>query len=280
MGRWTERWANGWRPPSGWEPSWRSRGSSPAGLPLPRPLVVEGAAVVPVGPARFRVYEWVDLAPPLPPAVDAAVAAEAGRLLGRMHRLDLPAGDEVDPWYRSAPTTARFRELAAALAAAGDRWADPFAEVLGSAERLRPLVAGRPGPARVCHRDFDPQNVLPRTSDGSLVILDWENVGALAPDEELAAALLGWCSGGGVVEVDSMQAFLDGYRVGGGEAVIDPARSFSMAACTTLNFLAVMAEQALAHDEHRAFADDRLATLCGGALEQLSCAVEQLRDLV
>jgi aminoglycoside phosphotransferase (APT) family kinase protein len=135
------------------------------------------------------------------------------------------------------------------------------------------------GPARLCHRDIDPSNVMPLAGDGPYVVLDWENAGPLAADAELASALHIWCAGAGVVRLDSAQSFLEGYRAAGGDADLDPRRSWSMAVSTGVNFLSVMAEQAMADDEHRSFAEGQLHALCAGAFDEVLASIETLSPL-
>lgn len=251
-----------------------------AGIRLPRPvLTADGRAVVTVSGARYRAYEWVDLDPPTPRPAPPPRAAEAGDLLGRMHKLELPADGDVDEWYRVPAPAGELEALAERAVAEGRPWAEAFSRALPAVERLRAFVPDDPGRARLCHRDFEPTNILPSAGDGPYLALDWENAGPLAPDAELASALHLWSAGEGVVLRPSAQAFLDGYRSAGGDAQLDPGRSWSMTVCTGVNFLAVMAEQAMADDEHRAFAERQLHALCHGGFDEVLASIETLSPL-
>ena len=82
------------------------------GIPLPLPVLTPtGEAVARVGDRHARVYVWTDLARPVEPPADDRTAAEAGRLLGVLHRLALPSAEPDDPWYTQVPS-ARFLDLA------------------------------------------------------------------------------------------------------------------------------------------------------------------------
>jgi aminoglycoside phosphotransferase (APT) family kinase protein len=235
-----------------------------AGLALPRPVVHEGVAVVEVDGRRHRAYEWVDVLPELRPPVDEGVAADVGRILATVHQLPVPPEGAVDDWYTTAPSVDELGALADAAARRGAGWASALRAALPAVEGLLPCVSADHGPIVLAHGDLTPANVLP-VAGGGLVTLDWENVGPLPADEELAATVIAWCASEGRVATGPAAALLDGYRSAGGRAALDPARSCSMIVCTTLNYLRVVAEQALDDPEHRSFAEDRLAHLLGPA---------------
>lgn len=251
-----------------------------AGIPLPRPvLTADDRAVVSIDGTRYRAYEWAELDPATPRPATPGRAAEAGDLLGRLHRLGLPADGEVDDWYTTPAPASELSALGERAMAEGRPWADAFVAALPAVERLRPFVPDDHGPARLCHRDFEPTNVLPLAGDGPYVVLDWENAGPLPADAELASALHVWCGGQGAVRLDSAESFLESYRAAGGDAELDPDRSWAMTVSTAVNFLAVMAEQAMADDEHRDFAERQLGELCHGAFDDVLATIETLRPL-
>ena len=53
-----------------------------------------------------------------------------------------------------------------------------------------------------------------------------------------------------------------------------------MAACTAINFVAVMAEQALADDAHSAFAEATLHELLTRGVRELAGSIEDLRQVL
>jgi Ser/Thr protein kinase RdoA (MazF antagonist) len=249
-----------------------------AGIALPRPVVHDGVAVVVVDDRRYRAYEWADLAPPPPTPVTPELAAEAGQILGLIHGLPPEDAEDAGDWYTTAATAENLAEQAEASLAAGATWGPDLVASHPAADELRQFVAVDHGQLALCHRDFEPSNVMPSVSTGALVTLDWENVGPLAADEELGSALLAWCVGSGTGDWPAVASFLDGYRSAGGTASLRPDRSFSVAACTTLNFLRVMADQALLADEHLAFAETQLDAMLHGGLADLVAAIRALAD--
>ena len=128
-----------------------------AGIPLPAPVLTPaGEAVARIGSHLVRVYEWAELARPAEPPVGDRTAAEAGRLLGVLHSLALPATEPDDPWFSEVRPLTDWAALAERAAAAGTAWAGRLAS---SQERIAGLSASagtprRPGPRIVCHRDL------------------------------------------------------------------------------------------------------------------------------
>ncbi len=253
--------------------------ASKAGIPLPRPaLTSAGHAVAEVNSRLFRAYEWVDLAPPLEqPSV--AHAAEAGRILGTIHSLPLQTVQPVDSWYLTAPDADRWSGLIARAETAGADWLETLVMHLELLADLADFVRhAQSGPPVVCHRDFDPSNVIPDLS-GRLVTLDWENAGPLDPAAETAYALLAWTGTDGQPDDRSASAFLDGYTTASGTMPSLSRDSFSVAAATHLNFLAVMADQALDHGPHRSFAEMQVTRLLSGC-EQLVANTDRLVEVL
>ena len=208
------------------------------GIPLPKPVLTpDGRAVV----NGLRVYEWVDLAEVLHAPVSPSRAAEAGELLGRIHRLGVPSDGEPDPWYLTPPSREAWQQLLDDADSRGvdSPWIDEVREdlafLLEVGERYR--VEGFE-PLITCHLDFAPDNVRPGL-DGRLVVLDWENAGPLAPDGELAGALVDWTVGiDGTVDLEAARCLHQAY---GGDVEITP-QSFAMQVVTGLNYLRVLIE--------------------------------------
>jgi Ser/Thr protein kinase RdoA (MazF antagonist) len=270
-GRWAVKWQFPWAPA---DPRPADVGvqlaAAAAGIPLPRPVIApDGAAVVCVDGEFARVYEWADLAEPLAPPVPAATAAEAGRLLGLLHGLALePAGPE-DPWYTEVPGADYWRDLAGRALSAGAGWAPALSAaqslISGLSSQLAPPGEG---PRIVCHRDFNPDNVLP-AAGGRLMVLDWEDSGPLEPRRELGYAVFCWAAGQGSFDPAAARAFLASYASAtGAEPDLGPGL-FSTAIAAHLNVLRVMAEQALTEPEHRRHAEGFIASLLDHDLADL-----------
>src|SRR5215472_17551509 len=128
-GRWAVKWLFPWVPadPRPADVAFQLAAAA-AGIPLPCPvLTADGAAVAAAGGQPVRVYEWVDLGPPLATPVPPATAAEVGRLLGTLHALGLEAGEPEDSWYTRVQPDDYWDGLIARATAAGAPWAGQLA---------------------------------------------------------------------------------------------------------------------------------------------------------
>ncbi len=189
--------------------------------PLPR-RTPDGALLADVragsGAWQVRVHTWVDL---LPGPVSAA-PDQAAYLLGRLHALAIADDRPIDPWFAQAVPAERWDELASAAAHAAAPWAALLAQRVADLAATNELVlAGPTGPRTTCHRDFNPQNVLLGT-DGSAVVVDWENCGPAVAECELAGALAEF-----EVPLREVRGFLAAYELGGGPPVRLQPSSFA-----------------------------------------------------
>jgi Ser/Thr protein kinase RdoA (MazF antagonist) len=287
-GRWAVKWQFPWAPA---EPSPADVGvqlaAAAAGIPLPLPVLTPaGEAVVQAGGRHARVYEWADLGRPVEPPAGDRAAAEAGRLLGTLHRLALPPTGPDDPWYTALPAARDWAALAGRAAAASAAWAGDLATALEPIGRLSARLSARaagPPPAGqriVCHRDFSPANVVPADDGSHLVVLDWENAGPLDPRCELGCALFAWSAGHGQVSTSAIEALLDGYAAGSGTDPGLPPGMFVTAIAATLNFLYVMAEQAVTDPGHAGFAGQQVSGLLGQDLDDLAAFLDLAAGLL
>ena len=271
-----------------------------AGIPLPSPVTTpSGDAVVAIGGRHARVYQWADLGPAIEPPAGPEVAAEAGRLLGLLHALALPAGEPIDPWYTTPPTAGAWDRLAARAGAAGVPWAAGLAGVRPLIDELATLIVPSPGrPAVVCHRDFTPANVLPARPDGdgealagpatvdredaalvALVVLDWENAGPGHPGRELGSAVLAWACGRRF-DATAARQLLAGYAAAAGGLPALDRGVFSDAVAVRLNFLHVMGNQALDDPEHRDYAEEQVTSLLDHDLDDLRTHIDVAAELL
>lgn len=256
------------------------RAAADRGIPLPAPVIADSGTVVTRREQRFRVYEWVDLGPQLTPPIPAERAAEAGGLLGRIHSLGMaPPTEPIDGWYLETHDQAAWHAMSERARRAGAAWAEGLEHRLPLIADLHRRVQGDIAASHLCHRDFGPDNVLPRAGDGSLVVLDWENVGPLPADQELASGLENWATHGGRVDPDGARRFFREYQRSGGRAVLLGPTSFLSAVCAVLNFLHVLASQALDEPEHRSFAEPRVNDILRYRLTNLAAAIDALLTL-
>lgn len=198
-----------------------------AGVDAPRPILAPTGgclAEIPVLAEPLlvvRAHHWVDGAGLSPGPAAAGVAAHIGRVLAKIHALQLDEAadpEQVLPIYPLEDWIQRERE---------------FPELRGVVplmQRLHALViAGRNlvGRTLLCHRDINNRNVI-RTADGRLFILDWELAGPLDPRLDVGTAILVWSGAWeGEPDLRSAQALIRAYREAGGEFEAGDARLFA-----------------------------------------------------
>ena len=276
-GRWAVKWQFPWAPADSRPYDLQVQiASASAGIPLPRPVTTPGAeAVIPVGDRHARVYQWAELGLPLQPPVAEPSAAEVGRLLGILHGLAMKADGPVDPWYTAAPGPEVWAALADRAGAVRATWAVKLAGASALIAELTALVVPVPQrPTIICHRDFSPANVIPAASGDHLVVLDWENAGPLHAERELGYVLLTWTAAGRQFVTAAADALLSEYAAASGRDAQLEAGAFATAVAGQLNFLRVMADQAIGDPAHRRYAEEQIASLLDHDLDDLRHSIE------
>jgi hypothetical protein len=196
-----------------------------AGLPLPEPVrKPDGGVLAEVAsqegrPIIVRVYTWVDF----PDPVVAAAPVVAASLLARLHRLEWPANRPPHPWFTEPVGEARWRELLDEVAVARPAWSARFREAVPELIAAEALLPPPGAPLVWCHLDFNPYNVLLDVA-GRAVIVDWENSGPCALEQELAMALMDFTT-----DDAQARAFIDAYEAAGGPARLAGPGSFATA---------------------------------------------------
>ena len=212
-----------------------------SGVSMPRPILArDGRVVSEVGTgdrsSSLRVYTWIDLA-----GRDVRAPTQAaGAILGRLHALAYPDDRAVDPWFTTAVTTETWVELLTRAEHARVPWASTLAELVPRMTAGDGLIAaGRHTPTIRCHLDFNPENVLVDTA-GRTVVVDWEDSGPEAAEQELASAIDEFARGPAAI-----RAFLRAYAASGGPATLRDPSSFAMSFAFGANLVASYVRQAL-----------------------------------
>ena len=194
-----------------------------AGVPMPRVVRTRSGRVLADVEGPVRVYGWVDVQPSDrrldPAAVGAVVAA--------VHRVALEADEAVDGWYVDPLGRAEWDALVARLDAAGAPFAGRLAALVPELVEVESVLT-TPRDVQLCHRDLWADNLLRRPS-GDLVVLDWENSGAAAPEQELALVLFEFGCG----DPARMRALHDAYAAAGGPARVTAPEDLTMLIAST-----------------------------------------------
>ena len=179
---------------------------SAAGVPMPSVVRTTDGSVLADVAGPVRAYTWVDLLP----AERRLDPTAVGELLATIHGVVVPTAEPVDRWYVEPIGADAWGDLLERLRRAAAPFVDRLAEVLPGVLEAEASYAV-PADVQLCHRDLWADNVL-RTTDGGLVVLDWENAGAGSPSQELAVPLLEFGCG----EPARMRRLYDAYVAAGG----------------------------------------------------------------
>jgi hypothetical protein len=230
-----------------------------AGIPVPEPVADrDGRFLVTLPPelggGLVRLNTWVDGTAPRADFVPGLHAGELGTLVGRLHAAAPATDDRISRWYRTVPDGSVWADLVAR--GADQPWRDGLVSRLADLDQLCDLVRGTPdasGPFVIGHRDLHPENILVTTA-GQLVPVDWEEVGPVVPDRELAKVLVQWHVDGVEVDAPAVRSTVRAYRAAGGTGAVRGLDSFVMLLSGELNFLARQAGASLdpaTEDAHR-----------------------------
>lgn len=209
-------------------------------------------------PVQLRAYGWIDAARSPKSPVSAADAARAGEALAVMHAVGEGTAEVPEDWYRHVCVGDTWRQTEASLRRTGEHaLADVISDAMDRLRTLEDLIVDRAPPSVICHRDFDPENVLV-DADERFVIVDWEDAGPLDPSAEIAYSLLSWTTNAkSEPEGPSTHAFFEGYAHRRALPVPDGPAVFSVAIATRLNYIRGLAQvvtdgSASANDKIRA----------------------------
>jgi Ser/Thr protein kinase RdoA (MazF antagonist) len=227
-----------------------------AGVPSPMPLATTcGAYVVNHGDDRWRVHEWAY--GDVPDQWDVATTSWLAAQMAAIHAIEW-SGEATDPepWYHQID--ADWAGLVDAAEEAGVGWAAGLRRSVPELRELTELVNSTPvGDMVWCHRDLKNTNVL--RSAGSSWLVDWDNVGPLAPERELGALLMAQ-----LAQPANLRRIVAAYRKAGGTAEIDGPAGFATGLAVSLNYLQGQASAAMDTglvDHHRHFAASQVPGL-------------------
>ncbi|MEJ3745615.1 phosphotransferase [Actinomycetes bacterium KLBMP 9797] len=190
-----------------------------AGVPAPAVRrTADGCVFARVGGRQVRVYEWVDLEAP-DPGMDPVLV---GAAVAAIHRVLVPAGGQVDPWYTAPVGAHGWDRLVERLRAAGAPFAGRLAALRDELVALESWLE-QPVTVQTCHRDLWADNILP-AAQGGVCVIDWENSGPADPGQELACVLFEF----GRSDPGRARALMSAYAAGGGPATIARPGHFSM----------------------------------------------------
>jgi hypothetical protein len=123
-GRWLARELFRWFEDAALEPEvLLAESATAAGILTPRPVrSPSGRIVETVAEARWRVYSLPAVGPEPTLPADPRHANAAGRIVGTVHAMGLPAPAPVSCWLTNVRPEWKWRDLHAAAAAAGKPW--------------------------------------------------------------------------------------------------------------------------------------------------------------
>ena len=167
----------------------------------------------------MQLQGWVDLRPP---ALDLD-AAELGRLVAALHRVEFTGAVGTHPWYEAPVGEDRWRAIIRELRAGGAPFTDELEALVPELVALEAFLGAPPRSLRTCHRDLWADNVR-RTSAGSLCVFDFDNAGLADPSQELALILVEF----GGDDATRARAIQEAYAEAGGPGRVEGPRDFAM----------------------------------------------------
>lgn len=215
--------------------------TSAVGILTPQPVrSPSGAVVVALDGSRWRVYALPAVGPEPTIPADPRYAAAAGRIVGKVHALQLPVREPVVSWLTNVRPASQWRHLHAAAAEAGKLWAERLAQVIPVITDVGGIVESLDVSEKLvlsaCH--YAP-NAFCVVGRDNLAVMSWEHAGAIPPRWDLGGTVASWSEGVlGTVNAPAARAVLAAYAAE--YEVPDPLDLgvFSAALCASLSWLA------------------------------------------
>jgi hypothetical protein len=234
--------------------------ASAVGIRTPLPVrSPSGRLVEIVGDARWRVYTLPAVGPEPTLPADPRHARAAGRIVGRVHAMRLPAPAPVSCWLTNVRPESKWRTLNAAAEAAGRAWADRLGEVIPVIMDACAIVEqADPNAEAVLSACHYAPNAFCVAGPDDLAVMSWEHAGAIPPRWDFGSTLAFWSEGiPGRVNAPAAKAVVAGYS--SEFELPDPldVGIFSAVLCASMSWLASRVRIALTEpdDEQRELAD-------------------------
>lgn len=231
-----------------------------AGILTPRQVrSPAGRIVETIGDGRWRVYTLPAVGPEPTLPADPRHAEAAGRIVGKVHALRLPAPAPVSCWLTNVRPESKWRNLHTAAAAAAKPWADRLDEVIPMIVDVNDIVEqadpNRDAVLSACH--YAP-NAFCVAGPDDLAVMSWEHAGAIPPRWDFGSTLAFWSEGiPDRVNAPAARAVVAGYAAE--HELPEPldVGIFSATICASMSWLTSRIKIALTEpdDEQRELAD-------------------------
>jgi hypothetical protein len=215
-GRWLARRLFGWFEEGALEHELLlSESAAAAGIVTLRPVrSTSGRIVEEIAGSSWRVYATPAVGPEPTTPADPRHAAAAGRIVGKVHALRLPAPAPVTPWLTCLRSEHLWRSLHAAAADAAKPWADRLEAVIPTLLEANTVVEPAPPSEDLvlsgCH--YAPGAFAVAGAD-DLAVMTWEHAGAIPPRWDFGSTLFFWSQGVlGKVHGPAAKALVAGYE--------------------------------------------------------------------
>lgn len=183
------------------------------------------------------VHEAIRLGPPLPQPPSLDDCAEGGRVLARLHSLDVPAPGPVVEWLTQRQPEPMWRQLAAQAVEQSRVWAPRFDAAIPGYLELAAVTDERdPNDRAILSKAWHAPSACRSAGPGRLVLTGWEHTSALPVDWDFGASVMAWSETPTGFDIASARAFASGYEEIG-EPIERSLRIFTSGISGALNWV-------------------------------------------